>query len=266
LREEFPQRQVAETAARRGQRLAQRKEVLVGTNRYVNLEEERPSPPEIDYEAIYRERVTAVENYRQDNDWKPAAEGSLSALPDLITAAEAGATLGQLTAALRATGPGADYFTAQPVHWHRLAEPFEALRANADAYEEEHGRRPRVFLATMGPRRQHQARADFSRGFFQVGGFEIVYPDGFEAPEAAAEAALADEADVVVICSTDESYPEIAPTLVEEVRGERPFIPIILAGYPQEQVDAHRAAGVDEFIYLGADCLAINRWLQKKLM
>ena len=69
----------------------------------------------------------------------------------------------------------------------------------------------------------------------------------------------------MAICSTDETYPELVPPLVAAIKAAAPDTVIILAGRPAEQVEALRAAGVDEFIYFGADALAINRWLLEDL-
>ena len=254
----FPQQKIAETAAARAKNLARRKDVLVGTNMYANLDEEKPPLTTTDYEAIYAQRIEAVAAYRQQF----SSEKSKLEMETAVSLAQKGATLGQLTAALR---PESQFQSVEPVNWQRAAEPFEKLRANADAYLAENGRRPRVFLANMGPLRQYKARADFSRGFLEVGGFEIVDPARFDTPEAAAQAAIEDGAPVVVICSTDETYPDIVPPLVQAIREVKPETVVALAGYPKEQIAAHQAAGVDNFIFLGADCYAINAWLQTKI-
>ena len=169
--------------------------------------------------------------------------------------------MGQLTAALRADYPPTQP-VIQPIRQHRAAAPFEQLRIAAQSAAE----RPRLFLATMGPLRQHKARADFARDFFAVGGFEIVYPAGLEGVETAVTAILADGATAVVICSTDDTYPDIVPPLTQQLKAANPEIVVILAGYPKEHVASFKAAGVDAFIYLGADCLAVNQWLQEKAM
>ncbi|MAU00236.1 MAG: methylmalonyl-CoA mutase [Anaerolineaceae bacterium] len=147
----------------------------------------------------------------------------------------------------------------------RLAEPFEALRDWAEQFARENGRRPQIFLANMGPLRQHKTRADFARSFFEVGGFELIDSEGFDSPEAAASAALESGAKAVVICSTDETYPEIVRPLLQSIKTQQPDIVVILAGYPKDQIEAHKAAGIDAFIHLGADCLALNQWLQKQI-
>ncbi|MEZ4517932.1 MAG: hypothetical protein R3C44_14310 [Chloroflexota bacterium] len=66
-----------------------------------------------------------------------------------------------------------------PLPQVRAAQPFEALQADVAAIAETTGEPPQIFLANIGPLRQHKARADFAQGFFEVGGFEIVYPPGF---------------------------------------------------------------------------------------
>jgi methylmalonyl-CoA mutase len=56
-----------------------------------------------------------------------------------------------------------------------------------------------------------------------------------------------------VICSTDENYPGLVPALTRSLRARSPDAFIVLAGYPQEQVEAYRKAGVNEFIHIRAD-------------
>jgi methylmalonyl-CoA mutase len=261
----LPQQQVAATAAARAHNLARRKDVLVGVNLYANVDEQPLAPDKTDYAAVQAERATAVAGRRRP-EAALGLDGAPPAMATAIAAAAAGATVGQLTAALR-RGYAKDGGTAvTPLAQQRGAEPFEQLRAKAAAYAAQHGHPPRVFLANMGPLRQHKARADFARAFFEVGGFEVVYPQGFETPAAAVRAAVEAGVTAVVICSTDETYPDLVPPLVSSLKARRPDAVVILAGYPKDQVAAHKAAGVDEFIYLGADCLALNQWLQSRIM
>ena len=62
---------------------------------------------------------------------------------------------------------------------------------------------------------------------------------------------------MAVICSTDEKYPALVPPLVAAIRQRQPSAMIVLAGLPQGQVDALKAAGVDEFIHVRADALEL---------
>jgi methylmalonyl-CoA mutase len=81
----------------------------------------------------------------------------------------------------------------------------------------------------------------------------------------AAQAAIDAQAPAVLICAPDDRYPEIVPLLIGKIRAERPDTIILLAGYPKEQIEAHKAAGIDGFIYLGANCYEINLELQEMI-
>lgn len=276
LQSGFIQAQIAEVAQKRAANLAKRRDVLVGTNQFANPFESPLSADPIDYDAVYRERAAQMEQVRTHDD-NPAvhlaALDRLSKMLDAppeqmvasaIEAAVAGATLNEITRTLRLRDEARP--TIVPVTLGRASEPFEALRRQTDAYAAARGVRPQVFLANIGPARQHKARADFAQGYFEVGGFQVLTNNGFPTPEAAAEAALASGAPAVVICSTDETYPEIVPPLVQAIKRRAPQTAIILAGRPAEQVERLKAAGVDEFIYFGADCLAQNTWLIERII
>ncbi|MFZ4482564.1 MAG: methylmalonyl-CoA mutase family protein [Chthoniobacterales bacterium] len=143
----------------------------------------------------------------------------------------------------------------------RLAGGFEQLRANARAFAARQGDTPKIFLLTMGPVRQHKARADFVRGFLEPGGFAVLYPSGFETAEAAAQAARESGALAAVLCSTDETYPELVPAVLTTLGGK---LPVFLAGYPAEHVASFQAAGISDFIHVKADCGAfLAAWQQK---
>ena len=275
LKDGFAQAQIAPVAARQAANLASRRDVLVGANQFANSQEPAPPADGTDYAALYHERAAQMARYRTHDD-DPATHIAalerlgemLAASPDTmvetaIAAASAGATLGELTRTLRLNDSARPIIVPLPLA--RAAEPFEILRAKADAYAAAHGQRPRVFLANLGPPRQHKARADFAQGFFEVGGFQVITNNGFPDIDKAAAAALASGAPAVVICSTDETYPEIVPPLVKAIRHKSHDTTIILAGRPAEQIDAHRKAGVDEFIFFGADCVALNEWLIERV-
>lgn len=265
----FPQAQVAETAEKRAKSIAQRRDIFVGTNMYPNLKEPRVEVPAVDRAALHQQRAsrlasyqasvdaarcaTALETLRQTRGASPSPGGG-ALMEAAVEAALAGATLGALSGALRSGDANEHPPSVGAVRVHRGAERFETLRRNAEAYAARTGSPPRVFLANMGPIPQHKPRADFTTGFFEVGGFEVLTNQGFPTPEAAAQAALDSGAPIVVICSTDDTYPDLVPPLTKLMKDGRPETVVVLAGYPQDQVDAHRAAGVDDFVHVRANC------------
>ncbi len=132
----------------------------------------------------------------------------------------------------------------------RLSAPYEELRASAATVK------PKVFLCTMGPLREHKARADFVQAFLEAGGINVIYPKGFETSAEAARAAAESGAKVAVICSTDELYPALVPEAAKALKTASPQMQVYLAGQPAAEYEpAYRAAGMDDFISIRSNHL-----------
>lgn len=130
----------------------------------------------------------------------------------------------------------------------RAATGFEALRARISLFP----RQAKVFLLNMGAPAEYKARSEFATGFFQVAGFGVISPPGFKDSRAAADAALASDADAFCVCGTDDNYVSLVPELCQLLKGKI----MILAGYPQDKVESYRQEGIKLFIHLKADALA----------
>jgi methylmalonyl-CoA mutase len=272
----FVQDEVEKIAEERKKDYAKRKSVLVGTNIYANPKEEIVEPKQPDYNEIYRKRVEYIQKYRISGDDKKHKSilDKLQIIADtksydlVETAIEAyidGAAIGEVASSIRSTGK--DEIRIKPLNIHRAAEIFEELRFASEDYRKKTGHKPRVFLAIMGPLKQYKARADFSRGFFEVGGFEVIYPsNGYANTDEAVMKALGSKAEIITICSTDDTYPELVPAIVKGIKSKSPEKIVVLAGYPKDQIQQHKASGVDEFIYLGADVYLILSSLLKRIL
>ena len=79
-----------------------------------------------------------------------------------------------------------------------------------------------------------------------VSGFDVEYPKGFKSTDEAVAAAINSKAETVVICSTDDTYPDLVPPLAKGIKEKNSDMVIVLAGYPKDQIDAHKESGVDE--------------------
>jgi methylmalonyl-CoA mutase len=181
-----------------------------------------------------------------------------------VDAAAAGATLGEIARAIRIHDSPCSRIT--PVCITRAATGFERLRTALDRHVASRQiERPGVFLCNMGGLPDYKARADFSRSFFALGGYNVISPEGFRGPEDAAKAFGESKARIAVICSTDEKYPALVPPLAQALRAQRNDTIIVLAGLPTAQVEAHKKAGVDEFIHARADALELLTAFHRRL-
>ncbi len=267
----FPQQQIAAVSDQRAKGYAQRRDIFVGTNMYPNPTDDPLTPEILDHTALQQQRTAKLKAFRQgvNADARQSALDKLAkATPDdrvkaAVAAAAAGATLSDLCSAL-ATGETSDPLLT-PVTIKRGAEPFENLRRRSEEFAKRTGSLPKVFLANMGPIPQHKARADFSRGFLQVGAFEVIGNDGFETTDQAVRAAIDSGAGAVVICSTDKTYPDLVPDLAKGLKAAKPDITVLVAGYPADHVEAFKAAGVDDFIHIRANCYELLNKLQNKM-
>jgi len=141
-----------------------------------------------------------------------------------------------------------DDLLVDPVYLTRGAEDFEKLRlaVNNVAY------RPSVFLLATGDQVMRRARAQFSSAFFASGGYKVVDNNGFSNTEEGVNAAAESQADIVVICSSDDEYSEIAPVVYERLR-DRAII--VVAGNPP-CMDELKARGMEHFISVRSDIVA----------
>ena len=274
LKEDFPQTQVGEIAAARAKNAATRKDTIVGTNMYPNLTEKPLDNDPFDHDAFQKARITQLNTYRERTDknrLKKAlatlAKESRHADPDIVekavAAAMAGASIGELTENI-ITHRDSDSIT--PLKIHRVSEPFERLREQTEAFIQNTGKTPKIFMANMGPLARHKPRSDFSTAFFSVAGYETIFNDGFQTPEEAAEAAAASNCKVTVICGTDDDYMEVVPPVTKGIKTARPDMFVMVAGYSPKYADAFKEAGVDEFIHVRANALGILQHLQQYLL
>jgi methylmalonyl-CoA mutase len=265
LRDGFPQKAVLATGFEKIKAAHCRRDSIIGVNQYANPNEPPPEHPALEVEAFRKRRVLQVTSYRTnlENSRNELVIQKLAKVINLknpqvfdacVDAAAAGATLGEIARAIRIHDSPCSRIT--PVSMTRAAAGFERLRAALDRHvARQKIERPRVFLCNMGALADYKARADFSRDFFAVGGYNVVSTEGFPASEDAVKAFVESKARIAVICSTDEKYPALVPPLAKAIRAQRNDAVIVLAGLPRGQVEAFKEAGVDEFIHVRVNAL-----------
>ncbi len=136
----------------------------------------------------------------------------------------------------------------KPIKFYRAAEEFEKLRLSV----EKAGKQPVVFLLTYGNLAMRKARASFALNFFACAGYKVIDNLGFKTPEEGIDAALKEKADIVVICSSDDEYPEIAPEIFNNLK-EKAIT--VIAGYPKNHIEKLKIAGIEHFIHVKSDVL-----------
>jgi methylmalonyl-CoA mutase len=153
-----------------------------------------------------------------------------------------------------------DNAIAEPLARYRGAQAFEALRYATDVYAKAN-KRPLVFMLTVGSLSMRKARAQFACNFFAVAGFDVIEGKGYDAIEEGIADAVEADASIVVICSSDDEYAELAPAAADML-----IDPIfVVAGNPacKEELEAK---GIKNFIHVRSNLLDELTRYQKELL
>lgn len=140
----------------------------------------------------------------------------------------------------------------------RAATDFEELRLATEAA----AKRPKVFMLTIGNLAMRLARAQFSTNFFGCAGYEIIDNLGFNTVEEGVDAALAQGADVIVLCSSDDEYAELAPAAFKYLNGRAEFV---VAGAPA-CTDDLKAVGINDYVHVRCNVLDTLRDFNNRLL
>ena len=140
----------------------------------------------------------------------------------------------------------------------RAASDFEALRLATEAA----ANRPKVFMLTIGNLAMRLARAQFSTNFFGCAGYEIVDNLGFETVQEGVDAALAQNADVIVLCSSDDEYATLAPEAFKYLDGRAQFV---VAGAPA-CMDELKQLGINDYVHVRCNVLDVLRDFNNRLL
>ena len=140
----------------------------------------------------------------------------------------------------------------------RAASDFEDLRLAT----EKSSVRPKVFMLTIGNLAMRLARAQFSSNFFACAGYEIIDNLGFKTVQEGIDAAMEKNADIVVLCSSDDEYTEFAPEAFKLLAGRAEFV---VAGNPA-CTDELKAQGIGNFIHVRSNVLETLQAFNAKLL
>ena len=252
LKTGFVQDEIQKTRNERDSDIASGKSILLGTNQYPNPGEKAPKKIDlgISEKPLGRSGETAHNSNAGSGDFMEGLIAYMRRKKSLL-----GDVLPDK--------PIKPEFVITPLRPYRGGEPFEELRLAALRYKKENGVTPAVFLLPVGNQSMRNARASFAANFFGCAGFRILENAGFDSIDDGVKAALKSKAKIVVICSSDREYPELAPGICGALREKDPGIRVLIAGNPGEHIEALKASGIDDFIHARSNALRILRKYQE---
>ena len=204
------QKAVNAGAEKRFKALAQRREILLGTNQYPNFTEK------------------ASQNTIQETSTETCSAGRKNSRQEV-----------------------------EKLNSKRLSEAFESLRLST----EKSGKEVKAFMLTIGNLAMRLARSQFSCNFLACAGYKVIDNLGFETVEQGVAAARNANADIIVLCSSDDEYTTYAPE-AHQLIGSKEIL--IIAGAPASMEEL-KAQGITNFINVKSNVLETLQSLNAKL-
>ncbi|MGM0459607.1 MAG: methylmalonyl-CoA mutase [Bacteroidota bacterium] len=240
-----PKMRIEEAAARKQARIDNKKEVIVGINKY-RLEKEDPIDIlEVDNERVRQSQLERLEKLKAERDDKAvkvslkaitqAAESGKGNLLELaIDAARNRATLGEISDAMEEVF-GRYTATIKSISGIYSSEmdsdkSFKKAQELADQFAEQEGRRPRIMVAKMGQDGHDRGAKVISTSFADLG-FDVDIGPLFQTPEEAARQAVENDVHILGVSSLAAGHKSLVPQVLDELKKlGREDIMVIIGG------------------------------------
>jgi methylmalonyl-CoA mutase len=145
----------------------------------------------------------------------------------------------------------------EPIQIFRGSEQYDKLRIATDKAT----RRPVVFLLPIGNPVMSKARSQFSANFFGCAGYQLIENQIFITVDDAVKQSVKSKSDIVVICSSDEEYPLIAPEIFMKLKDKAI---VVVAGNPACREELN-SKGIDNFIHVRSNVIETLTEFNNKL-
>ncbi|OIR07218.1 methylmalonyl-CoA mutase large subunit [mine drainage metagenome] len=233
----IPKLRIEEAAARRQARIDSGKETIVGLNKFRLEKEAALETLEVDNTAVREAQIKRLKELRASRD-EAKCRASLTALTDCarsgkgnllelaVTAAQARATLGEISDALEVVYGRyqAQIRSISGVYRSEFGEDenVSKVRSLIARFEKSEGRRPRLFIAKLGQDGHDRGAKVVATAMADLG-FDIDIGPLFQTPEEAARQAVENDVHVVAMSSLAAGHKTLLPALRQalDARGRR---------------------------------------------
>jgi methylmalonyl-CoA mutase len=254
----LPKLRIEEAAARRQAAIDAGREVIVGVNKYQPATTEPLDILSIDNSAVRAAQIERLQALRRTRDphavaaalaaITEGARGTANLLALSVTAVQAGATVGEVSAALEAVF---GRHVAQP---RTVAGVYAAAgrsmanlgiaQQRTQAFLQQHGRRPRILIAKMGQDGHDRGARVIASAFADIG-FDVDIGPLFQTPAEVAKQAIENDVHLCGISTLAGGHKTLVPELITELANQgRGDIRVVVGGViPEQDHAALHAAG-----------------------
>ena len=254
----IPKRMIEQAATATQGRIDSGRQTIVGVNKYRSETDADISILKVDNRSVREQQLAKLDRLRGERDeaavtealdalTQYAASGKGNLLEGAVSAARVKATVGEISYALeKVYGRHQASITAiTGVYKSEMKKDGNMGRVAEliDAFESEHGRRPRILVAKMGQDGHDRGQKVISSAFADLG-FDVDIGPLFQTPEEAARQAIENDVHILGVSSLTAGHLTLVPTLRQALEDQgRGDIMIVVGGVipPQDYPELYEA-------------------------
>ena len=255
----IPKRMIEQAATATQGRIDSRKQTIVGVNKYRPDNEADIAILKVDNRAVRRQqldKLARLKAERNEDEVRSALDaltryaetGTGNLLEGAVQAARVKATVGEISYALekiygRHRAEVSAVTGVYRAEMSRMDGSMSRIKDLVEAFETEHGRRPRILVAKMGQDGHDRGQKVIASAFADLG-FDVDIGPLFQTPEEAARQAVENDAHIVGVSSLAAGHLTLVPALREALEAQgRGDIMIVVGGVipPQDYPELYQA-------------------------
>lgn len=246
----LPKMRIEEAAASKQARIDSGRDTIVGVNKYLTDDVPDFDIREVDNTSVRKEQIERLNQLKKERDTHKveaalqaittsAAHGEGNLLELAVVAAEARATLGEISNAMESAF-GRYKATIKSISGVYSGEmksqkEFEEVKNLSDHFAELDGRRPRILVAKMGQDGHDRGAKVIATSFADLG-FDVDIGPLFQTPEEVAKQAAENDVHIVGASSLAGGHKTLIPALVKALEKiGRPDILVVAGGVIPKQ-------------------------------
>jgi methylmalonyl-CoA mutase len=260
----LPKLRIEEAAARTQARIDSGRQTIVGVNRWKPVTPDVIPILKVDNTAVREAQLRRLQSLRASRDnalvtqrleaMTQAAAGNENLLEAAVLAAQAGATVGEMSDAMeKIFGRHQAVIRAvSGVYRNEVGENSDtvlSVRRLANEFAEQEGRRPRILIAKMGQDGHDRGQKVIASAFADLG-FDVDIGPLFQTPEETARQAIENDVHIVGVSSLAAGHLTLVPALRAALNEwGRPDILVVCGGVipPADYPELHAAGAVEIF-------------------
>ena len=254
----IPKRMIEQAATATQGRIDSGRQTIVGVNKYRAEKDADIAILKVDNRAVRRQQLDKLERLRGERDEEAVSQaldaltqyaetGKGNLLEGAVAAARMKATVGEISYALEKVygRHRANVSAITGVYKSEMQKDGNMGRVAdmIDAFEAEHGRRPRILVAKMGQDGHDRGQKVIASAFADLG-FDVDIGPLFQTPEEAARQAVENDVHILGVSSLAAGHLTLVPALREALEDQgRGDIMIVVGGVipPQDYPELFEA-------------------------